>query len=56
MIAGYYVTAEPEAPGASGVRYFWINTLGTVFTQVAPFVSTDEQSPPSGDPGATPIQ
>ena len=32
-LAGSYVaTANPTTPGSTGVRYFWTNTLGTIYT------------------------
>ena len=31
LASEYYAFADPQSPGASGVRYFWTNTLGTVY-------------------------
>jgi prepilin-type N-terminal cleavage/methylation domain-containing protein len=32
LASSYYASAEPTTPGSTGVRYFWTNTLGTIFT------------------------
>jgi prepilin-type N-terminal cleavage/methylation domain-containing protein len=56
MSSGYTVAASPVRPGVSGVRYFWLNTSGTVFAQDDVFASTNESGPPDSDPGAVPIQ
>ena len=32
---GYYATNDPNSPGSTGTRYFWTNTLGTVFQNTA---------------------
>jgi type IV pilus assembly protein PilA len=35
-LAGSYVAdADPSSPGSTGVRYFWTNTLGTIYTNTA---------------------
>jgi type IV pilus assembly protein PilA len=35
-LAGSYIaTAAPTSPGSTGVRYFWTNTLGTIYTNTA---------------------
>jgi prepilin-type N-terminal cleavage/methylation domain-containing protein len=31
LASEYVAFADPQSPGASGVRYFWTNTLGTVY-------------------------
>ncbi len=30
--AGYYAYADPANEGSTGTRYFWTNTLGTIYT------------------------
>ncbi len=30
--AGYYAFADPTNEGSTGVRFFWTNTLGTIYT------------------------
>jgi hypothetical protein len=56
MSSGYTVVASPIRPGVSGVRYFWLNTSGTVFAQDDVFASTNETGPPDSDPAAIPLQ
>jgi len=29
--SSYYVQGNPTTPGSTGVRYFWTNTLGTIY-------------------------
>jgi type IV pilus assembly protein PilA len=42
LASSYWATANPKTPGSTGVRYFWTNTLGTIFTNsTTPIVSTD---------------
>ncbi len=31
LISNYYAKADPVSPGSSGGRYFWVNTLGTIY-------------------------
>ncbi|MDP2053514.1 MAG: prepilin-type N-terminal cleavage/methylation domain-containing protein [Acidobacteriota bacterium] len=31
-ISSYYATADPITPNSTGTRYFWTNTLGTIYT------------------------
>jgi prepilin-type N-terminal cleavage/methylation domain-containing protein len=35
LAGGYYGTADPMTPGSTGTRYFWTNTLGTVYQNTA---------------------
>jgi type IV pilus assembly protein PilA len=35
LAAGFYATANPLTPGTTGSRYFWTNTLGTVYQDTA---------------------
>ncbi len=32
---GFYANANPTSAGSTGTRYFWTNTLGTVYQQTA---------------------
>ncbi len=42
LASSYWASANPTTPGSSGVRYFWTNTLGTIFTNpTTPIASTD---------------
>jgi type IV pilus assembly protein PilA len=55
LASGYYATADPTNPGATGTRYFWTNTLGTIFFDNAgPIASTATNAGPGGT--ALPIQ
>jgi type IV pilus assembly protein PilA len=31
LISAYFATADPINPGSTGTRYFWTNTLGTIY-------------------------
>ena len=31
LISSYYAFADPVTPGSSGSRFFWTNTLGTIY-------------------------
>jgi prepilin-type N-terminal cleavage/methylation domain-containing protein len=33
--AGYFAFADPTNPGSTGTRFFWTNTLGTIYTHTA---------------------
>jgi len=45
LASSYWASANPDAPGSTGVRYFWTNTLGTIFTNpTTPIASTDGSS------------
>ena len=38
----YWANAVPSAPRSTGTRYFWTNTLGTIFQDpTAPIVDAD---------------
>ncbi len=51
LISTYYATAEPVSPGSSGTRYFWTNTLGTIYTDPAdPITDTVGNSAPAAGP------
>ena len=36
---GYYATNDPNSPGSTGSRYFWTNTLGTVYQDTAAVIN-----------------
>ena len=47
LYSSYYSKADPQTPGSTGIRYFWANSLGTVYTSPAtPFVATVGNAPP----------
>ena len=55
LISSYYAKADPVSPGASGVRYFWTNTLGTIYQDpTATIADTVGNSAPGAGP--TPLQ
>lgn len=35
VASGFYVSADPLAPGSTGNRYFWTNSRGTVYEHTA---------------------
>jgi prepilin-type N-terminal cleavage/methylation domain-containing protein len=39
LASEYYAYADPVTPGSTGVRYFWTNTLGTVYFDPAASMS-----------------
>jgi type II secretory pathway pseudopilin PulG len=49
----FYSTGQPDAPGGSGVYYFWVGVAGTIFQDTIPIPDTNGLSPA---PGGTPIQ
>jgi prepilin-type N-terminal cleavage/methylation domain-containing protein len=52
-LAGSYVaTAAPASAGSTGVRYFWTNTLGTIYTNTSATwtAGTGVVPPTSGSP------
>jgi type IV pilus assembly protein PilA len=54
LFSSYYAKADPQTPASTGTRYFWGNTLGTVFqSSAATFVSTVGNAPPGA---GTPLQ
>ena len=54
LASSYWASANPTTPGSTGVRYFWTNTLGTIFVDsTAPIVNTNGSS---GIAGGTPLQ
>ncbi|MEO7132699.1 MAG: prepilin-type N-terminal cleavage/methylation domain-containing protein [Vicinamibacterales bacterium] len=42
LASSYWASANPTTAGSTGVRYFWTNTLGTIFTNsTVAIASTD---------------
>ena len=39
--SAYYVFADPVTPNSTGVRFFWTNTLGTIYTHTATLSAED---------------
>jgi hypothetical protein len=48
LAGGYYATADPSNPGSTGVRYFWTNTLGTIYADSAAIASVITDAAPGG--------
>ena len=54
LVGGYYATANPQTLGTSGTRYFWTNTSGTIYQDLAAAIADVNEV---GAPAAgTPIQ
>ena len=57
LSGGYYANANPQTPGSTGTRYFWTNTLGTVFQDTAaPIVWAQVNTAPATTTTLIPIQ
>ena len=56
LASGYYGSANPLTPGSTGSRYFWTNTLGTIYARsdTGPITDTATNAAPAAGP--TPIQ
>lgn len=52
LISSYYATADPITVGSTGVRYFWTNTLGTIYADPAAAIAdtVGNEPPASGEP------
>ncbi|MCC7178584.1 MAG: prepilin-type N-terminal cleavage/methylation domain-containing protein [Acidobacteria bacterium] len=51
LTSNWYATADPISPGATGTRFFWVGTLGTIYADVATLSgSTDGMAVPGGAP------
>ena len=57
LAGGYWANADPQSPGSTGTRYFWTNTLGTVFQDTAaPIAHAFANTAPAVTASLTPIQ
>ena len=54
LAAGYYGTANPATAGSTGTRFFWTNTLGTVYQHTAAVPDVVVNAAPAAGP--VPIQ
>ena len=54
LAAGFYATANPASAGSTGTRFFWTNTLGTVYQNTAAIADAVINSAPAAP--AVPIQ
>jgi prepilin-type N-terminal cleavage/methylation domain-containing protein len=53
LASGYFAFADPVTAGTSGVRYFWTNTLGTIYQDTTASLSGEtaiDAAPGSGTP------
>jgi type IV pilus assembly protein PilA len=55
LAAGFYATANPLSAGSTGTRFFWTNTLGTVYQHTAAVASVAVNAGLAAADG-TPIQ
>ena len=56
MAGSYMGTANPATPGSTGVRYFWTNTLGTIYTDVTGPITGVGTGVPTAPATAIPLQ
>ena len=57
LAGGYWANANPASPGSTGTRYFWTNTLGTVFEDTAmPIAHAFANTAPTAAGTLKPIQ
>jgi type IV pilus assembly protein PilA len=55
LSGSYWSNASPTSPGSTGTRYFWTNTLGTIYTRsTAPITDAVGGAAPAAGP--TPLQ
>ena len=55
LSGGYWGTANPTSAGSTGTRFFWTNTLGTVYQDTA-IIAAVVTNPAPGVMTAVPIQ
>lgn len=41
LVTGYWANANPQNPGSTGNRFFWTNTLGTIFQDTEAVIAHD---------------
>jgi type IV pilus assembly protein PilA len=55
LAGSYWSSANPTSPGSTGTRYFWTNTLATIYTQTTgPITDAVGNATPAAGP--TPLQ
>jgi hypothetical protein len=53
----YYGTADPSSFGSTGTRYFWTNTLGTIYQDTSGTIAhTSGTTPPTTTASLKPLQ
>lgn len=55
LAGSYWGNASPSSAGSTGTRYFWTNTLGTIYTQTSGPI-TDAVGTTAPGSGPTPLQ
>lgn len=55
LAGSYWGNASPASAGSTGTRYFWTNTLGTIYTQTSGPI-TDATGTTAPAAGPTPLQ
>jgi hypothetical protein len=51
LSGSYWANASPTSEGSTGVRFFWTNTLGTIYTNTAAIADADGTgTPATGSP------
>ena len=53
-VSTYYATGNPVTPGGTGSRYFWTNTLGTIYFDLAAAIGDKKGNSPAAT--AKPLQ
>ena len=54
LASSYYANADPVAPGSTGIRFFWTNTLGTIYADNTTAISHDFGT--TAPTGVSPLQ
>ena len=54
LTSSWIATANPVTPGATGTRFFWVGTLGTIYADTAAIAQPDGMLAPAAP--AAPIQ
>jgi type IV pilus assembly protein PilA len=52
----YYATADPVTPGGTGSRYFWTNTLGTIYFDLTAAIGDTAGNKPAAQATAKVLQ
>ena len=52
LVSGYYANGDPVTAGSTGSRYFWTNTLGTIYFDTATAIARRRDG--TGAPGRRP--
>ena len=54
-ISTYYATSNPVTPGGTGSRYFWTNTLGTIYFDLNGVIPDDLGNSPADTSGTVSV-